>query len=107
MSRVTTIWFSSNSVRKKIVTYLELASDVGELLVDPLDLGLLALAVPDVGYEDREPSHAIATNSGHLYLFTQAERGKKREMLSCDHKMWPVPWSRPSHTLAFEELNIH
>ena len=62
---------------KNILTYLELASDVSELLVDPLDLGLLALTVPDVGYEDREPSHAIATNSGHLYLFTQAERDVK------------------------------
>ena len=79
------------------MTYLELASDVGELLVDPLDLGLLALAVPDVGYEDRDRSHAIATNSGHLYLFTQAERGKKREMLSCDHKMCSMEPSQP-HT---------
>ena len=70
-----------------MMPYLELASYVGELLVDPFDLGLLALAVPDVGYADREPSHAIATNSGHLYLFTQAEREKRREKLSCDHKI--------------------
>ena len=28
--------------------YLEFASDVGQLLVDPLDLRLLALTVPDV-----------------------------------------------------------
>ena len=70
-----------------MMPYLELASYVGELLVDPFDLCLLAFTVPNVGNEYREPSHAIATNSGHLYLFTQAEREKRREKLSCDHKI--------------------
>ena len=59
------------------------------LLVDPLDLHLLGLAVPDVGDEDREASPAIATNSEHLYLFTQAEREKCSVTLSSsDHKMY-------------------
>ena len=50
-----------------LTNYLELAPDVGELLVDPLDLRLLALAVPDVRDEDGQPPHTIATYSGHGY----------------------------------------
>ena len=46
--------------------YLEFVSDVSELLVDPLDLGLLALTVTDIGDEDRQPSHAVATHSRHF-----------------------------------------
>ena len=47
------------------MTHLELTPNVGQLLVDPLDLRLLTLAVPDVGDEDGQPSHTIATYSGH------------------------------------------
>ena len=50
-----------------MTNYLELAPDVGELLVDPLDLRLLALAVPNVRDEDGQPPHTIATYSGHGY----------------------------------------
>ena len=90
------------------MTYLELASDVSELLVDPLDLGLLALAVPDVGYEDREPSHAIATNSGHLYLFTQAETVVKSYPVTTRCVMFMFNGAvRVTHKHLRKRLNIH
>ena len=44
---------------------LELAPDVGELLVDPLDLGLLALAVADVGDEDGQAAHRVSAHRRH------------------------------------------
>ena len=85
--------------------YLELASYVCELLVDSLDLGLLALAVPDVGNEDCEPSHAIATNSGHLQLFTEAEREVKCYPVTTRYvNIVNVQWSCQSHTHAFERF---
>ena len=60
-------------------TYFKLASDVGQLLVYPLDLCLFALAVPDVRYEDGEPPHAIASYSGHPRLLLML----KLESLTC------------------------
>ena len=39
--------------------------DVGELLVDSLDLRLLALAVADVGDEDGEAAHRVAAHRRH------------------------------------------
>ena len=92
--------FGHNIMKK--VMYLELASYVCELLVDSFDLGLLALAVPDVGNEDCEPSHAIATNSGHLRLFTEAEREVKCYPVTTRYVN--VPWSCQSHTQAFERF---
>ena len=39
--------------------------DVGELLVDSLDLRLLALAVADVGDEDGQAAHRVSAHRRH------------------------------------------
>ena len=46
-------------------SYLELASDICQLFVNSLDLGLFTLAVPDVRDEDCQATHAIAPHSRH------------------------------------------
>ena len=44
----------------------EFGPDVGELLVDALQLGLFGLAIPDVRNEHRQPAHSIALHCGHF-----------------------------------------
>ena len=54
---------------------LELGADVCQLFVDPLDLRLLGLAVPDVGDEDGQAAHAVASDGRHFPRHVRLEAG--------------------------------
>ena len=54
---------------------LELGPDVGQLLVDPLDLCLLGLAVADVGDEDGQAAHPVAAHRRHDGVEAKGEVG--------------------------------
>ena len=77
----------------------KLGPDVCQLLVNPLDLRLLTLAIPDVGDKDGKAAHPVASDGGHLgahtvrldglqhtpYLICQKKNMNNRVLNKCQH----------------------